>query len=90
MPAAQTHGEGLYAWTTIRAPRGLRERVFHRWLHEGVEVDRIALDIIGGRAEGYRAWSHKRGFPADPRGRWRVQVITEGGQLIGEIGFEVI
>lgn len=87
---AHLHAQGLYAWTAIHAPRGLREMVWHRWLHEGREVDRISLDIVGGRAEGYRAWSYKRGFPADPRGRWQVEVITDGGQLIGRFGFEVV
>lgn len=87
---AHLHQQGLYAYTAIRAPRGLREQVFHRWLHEGREVDRIPLEIIGGRAEGYRAWSYKQGFPADARGSWEVQVVTEGGQLIGRFTFEVV
>lgn len=87
---AQLHQQGLYAYTSIRAPRGLREQVFHRWLQNGREVDRIALTIIGGRAEGYRAWSYKKGFPQDPRGDWRVQVITDGGQLIGQFDFAVV
>jgi hypothetical protein len=88
-PASQVHAQGLYAFTAIRAPRGLREHVHHRWLLDGVEVDRIPLELVGGRAGGYRAWSHKRGFPADPRGEWKVQVVTEGGQLIGELRFRV-
>lgn len=87
---AHLHAQGLYAWTAIHAPRGLREMVWHRWLHEGREVDRVSLDIVGGRKEGYRAWSYKRGFPQDPRGRWQVEVITDGGQLIGRFGFEVV
>ena len=90
VPASQAHSSGLYAYTAIRAPRGLSERVYHRWLHEGIEVDRIALEIIGGRAEGYRAWSHKKGFPADSLGDWQVDVMTEGGQLIGRVEFQVI
>ena len=86
---AQLHAHGLYAFISIRAPRGLHEQVWHRWVQNGEEVDRIALDIFGGRAEGYRAWSYKRGFPADPRGQWRVEAITDGGQLIGRIEFNV-
>jgi hypothetical protein len=84
------HQQGLYAYTAIRAPRGLREQVFHRWMHEGAEVDRIPMEIRGGRAEGYRAWSHKRGFPRDPRGHWEVHVVTGAGQLIGRVRFEVV
>ena len=84
---AQLHGDGVFAWTAIHAPRGLNERVFHRWMLGGEEVDRIALEISGGREQGYRAWSYKKGFPADPRGSWTIQVITEGGQLIGQFEF---
>lgn len=87
---AQLHQQGLYAYTSIRAPRGLREQVYHRWLQDGREVDRIPLQIVGGRSEGYRAWSYKKGFPEDPRGDWQVQVVTDGGQLIGQFGFAVI
>lgn len=82
-------GNGLYAWTSIRAPRGLHERIEHHWVHEGRRVDVIALDITGGREAGYRAWSHKRAFPADPHGHWQVRVVTQGGQLLGQIGFFV-
>lgn len=87
---AHLHAQGLYAFTAIRAPRGLHERVYHRWVHEGVEVDRIALELVGGRDQGYRVWSYKRGFPADPGGAWRVEAVTEGGQLIGRVEFIVI
>ena len=87
--AAQIRAQGLYAYTAISAPRGLDERIFHVWLHNGQEVDRIALDIHGGREAGYRAWTHKQNFPADPTGRWQVQVITEVGQVIGTLRFEV-
>jgi hypothetical protein len=80
---------GLYAWTAVRAPRGLREQIHHVWLHKGVEMDRITLDIRGGRDEGYRAWTHKRNFPADSVGRWQVRVVTDSGQLIGLTRFTV-
>ncbi|HLT05275.1 MAG TPA: DUF5924 family protein [Pseudomonas sp.] len=81
--------EGLYAYTAINAPRGLSERIQHVWRHEGREVDRIELSIQGGREAGYRAWTHKRNFPPDPRGKWQVRVVTEAGQLIGMLRFEV-
>ncbi len=80
---------GLFAYTAINAPRGLDERIYHVWRHNGEEVDRIALDIHGGRKNGYRAWTHKQNFPADPAGRWQVQVLTEAGQMIGVLRFKV-
>ncbi|WP_442111242.1 DUF5924 family protein [Pseudomonas sp. NUPR-001] len=81
---------GLYAFTAINAPRGLNERIYHVWQFNGKEVDRIALDIHGGRKEGYRAWTHKQNFPANPVGRWQVRVLTEDGQVIGVLRFKVV
>jgi len=85
----QVRKDGLYAYTSISAPRGLDERIYHVWQFNGREVDRIALDIHGGRKEGYRAWSHKQNFPADPTGDWQVRVLTEGGQMLGVLRFKV-
>ncbi|MCI0992345.1 DUF2914 domain-containing protein [Pseudomonas sp. ICMP22404] len=87
--AAQIRGNGLYAYTAINAPRGLDERIYHVWQFNGKEVDRIALDIHGGRKEGYRAWTHKQNFPDNPTGKWQVRVLTENGQMIGVLRFNV-
>ncbi|NBB08631.1 DUF2914 domain-containing protein [Pseudomonas sp. SLFW] len=85
----QLRSSGLYAYTSINAPRGLDERIYHVWRHNGEEVDRIALDIHGGRKEGYRAWTHKQNFPPDVLGKWQVRVLTEDGQMIGVLRFQV-
>jgi hypothetical protein len=82
--------QGLYAYTAIRAPRGLRERIYHEWRRNGRTVDRIALDINGGREAGYRAWTHKLNFPPYPAGRWEVHVLTEANQVIGILRFDVV
>ncbi len=87
--ATQMQASGLFAYTAINAPLGLRERVFHVWIHDGQEVDRIAIDIRGGRKEGYRAWTHKQNFPPKPAGRWLVKVVTNTGQMIGILRFRV-
>lgn len=89
MSESQLRQQGLYAYTAIRAPRGLAEQVFHVWVRNGEEVDRIALQITGGREGGYRTWSHKSVFPDPAAGRWQVRVVTEGGQLIGVVRFDV-
>ncbi|MET6758528.1 MULTISPECIES: DUF5924 family protein [unclassified Pseudoalteromonas] len=83
------HHQGLYSWTAVKAPRGLNEKIFHVWLHNKKEVDRITLNINGGRELGYRAWTHKVNFPSDSVGKWQVKVVTESGQLIGLTKFTV-
>lgn len=80
---------GLYAFSAIRAPRGLHEKVFHIWQHNGKTIDRIPLNISGGREEGFRAWSYKTAFPPKSAGDWEVIIETEGGQRIGRLSFEV-
>jgi len=87
---AQLRSQGLFAYTAINAPRGLNERIYHVWRHNGREVERIALDIQGGRKQGYRAWTHKQNFPSDVAGRWQVQVLTEAGQMLGVLRFKVV
>jgi len=87
---AELRSKGLFAYTAISAPRGLDERIYHVWRRDGGEVERIALDIHGGRKEGYRAWTHKQNFPADAVGSWQVQVRTEAGQMIGVLRFRVV
>lgn len=87
--ASQLRSQGLFAYTAINAPRGLDERIYHVWMFNGKEFDRIALDIHGGRKEGYRAWTHKQNFPGDPVGHWQVKVLTEAGQMIGTLRFDV-
>ncbi|RYY76658.1 MAG: DUF2914 domain-containing protein [Gammaproteobacteria bacterium] len=82
--------QGIYAYTAIHAPRGLRERVYHAWYQDGKQFDRIALDISGGNEDGYRSWSHKKNFPKDAEGNWRIQVETEARQVLGILRFKVV
>lgn len=79
--------EGLYAFSAVRAPLGLQETIYHEWHFNGRVIDRIELEINGGREAGYRSWSRKQHFPAELKGRWDVRVLTEGNQLIGRRTF---
>jgi hypothetical protein len=90
LSVAQLQNQGLFAYTAINAPRGLNERIYHVWRHNGRAGEHIALDIHGGREKGYRAWTHKQNFPSDPVGNWQVQVMTEAGQMIGVLRFKVV
>ncbi len=82
--------QGIFAYTAIHAPRGLNERIYHEWQLEGRLVDKVALDINGGREAGYRAWSHKVNFPEHSLGRWQIRVVTEAEQVIGVLRFRVV
>lgn len=87
---ADLQRNGLYAFSAIKAPRGLHQGVLHVWSHDGQVVDRIPLTIHGGtRKNGYRAWTHITNFGADPTGDWRVSVVTDDGQLIGAEKFRI-
>lgn len=82
--------KGLYAYTSIHAPRGLNERIYHEWQLNGKQIDKVALDINGGREAGYRAWSHKMNFPDNALGRWQIRVVNEANQVIGVLRFNVV
>ncbi len=69
--------------TAIFAPLGLRDRLYHVWRHDGDVVDRIPLEVRGGREGGFRTYSIKRNFGDSPAGRWSCSVETEMGQLLG-------
>ena len=89
--ADELRRRGLMAFTAIYAPAGLRQPVAHVWRQNGDIVDVVTFDAVaGGRREGYRTWSRKTTFPADPLGRWTVEVMTTSGQLIGRLSFRVV
>jgi len=82
---------GLVAYTAIYAPAGLRQPVEHVWRLEGRIINVVRLTPVeGGRREGYRTFSRKTAFPAEPVGRWTVDVMTASGQLIGRLRFRVV
>jgi len=91
IPAGALLQNGLVAYTAIYAPAGLKQPVDHVWRLNGRIINVIRLTPVkGGRREGYRTFSRKLSFPADPTGRWTVDVTTEAGQLIGRMRFRVV
>ncbi len=91
IPASVLVQNGLVAYTAIYAPAGLKQAVDHVWRLDGEVVDVVRLTPVeGGRREGYRTFSRKTSFPADPRGRWTVDVTTATDQLIGRLRFRVV
>lgn len=81
---------GLWVFSSVKAPRGLKEDIFHEWYFEGELLDRVKLAVVGGREQGFRSWSKKDHFPANPVGRWKVRVTTLDGQFIGSCTFDIV
>lgn len=85
-------GEPLFAFNAIFAPTSLSTKIVHIWQYHDEEKgwvtsSTIDLSIVGGRDSGYRTYSSKSNlFP----GKWRVNVETKRGQLIGRLTFNLI
>jgi hypothetical protein len=82
---------GLVCGTDIRAPRGLREKLFHIWRNpQGQVSDEIELTIRGGRKEGFRTYTRKGHLGKSPWGTWTCSVVTQVGQLVGRRSIDII
>jgi hypothetical protein len=81
----------LAAYTAVYAPAGIRQTIEHVWRHDGVPVARIPLaaPVMGGRREGFRTYSRRRSWRPPIAGRYRVDVVTTSGQLVGRVAFTV-
>jgi uncharacterized protein DUF5924 len=74
----------LYAVASIKAPLGLTERVRHRWYENGKLIFTSPFyNIVGGRAEGFRLWTSFSFDSIAPGTKLRLDLETEGDQLIG-------
>jgi len=87
------YGEPLYALSLIFAPTKLETDIVHVWQYydqsreDWIAFNPIPLRISGGREGGFRTYSIREDvFP----GRWRVDVRTPRGQIIGRLSFNVV
>jgi hypothetical protein len=72
----------LWCYSAIFAPRGLHDDLIHVWSHDGEPLSRIELGVRGGRKQGFRTWSYQP-LPRAARGRYRCEVLTQFGQMLG-------
>ncbi|MBP9695261.1 MAG: DUF2914 domain-containing protein [Candidatus Magasanikbacteria bacterium] len=85
-------GERVYLYTSVFAPVNLSTTIIHRWQYfdetqKGwVARDRLSFSITGGKKSGYRGYSFKTNVSP---GKWRVDVETERGQVLGRVNFSV-
>jgi hypothetical protein len=90
-PFRKRPGDRLHYFVRVFAPTRFQHEVFARWEYKGAESgwctrDRVRLPIVGGRAEGFRAYAVKSNF--EP-GRWRVIAETEDGRAMATLTFTV-
>lgn len=82
----------VYAFSSVYAPTKFDTSIVHHWSRmneasgEWVSMSVIPFAISGGRAEGYRGYSIKENISP---GKWRVDVETPRGQIIGRFVFTV-
>jgi hypothetical protein len=79
----------LYGLTAIKAPLGLKEAVQHRWYENGKPIFASPFyNMVGGRAEGFRLWTSYSFNNISAATELRLDLETEGGQLIGRAGLK--
>jgi len=83
-------GEKLIAYTAIFSPGSIDTDIVHEWQYksggEWITATTIPLHLSGGRSGGFRTYSGKENFS---EGKWRVDVKTPHGQVIGRVKFEI-
>lgn len=82
----------VYVLSSVFAPTKITTPIYHEWFYLDSKLgwtksDRIEFPITGGRDEGFRGYSTKSEIGV---GKWRVDVTTDRGSLIGRINFEVV
>jgi hypothetical protein len=86
-------GEPIYAFSAIFSPKNLNITVLHEWQrydetkNKWITTGIINLPVVGGRDGGFRTYSMRSN--AVP-GKWRVNVKTEQGQIIGRLRFNIL
>ena len=90
-PFLMRPGDRVHYFVRVFAPTRFQHEVFARWEREGEKGgwqtrDRIRLPIVGGRAQGFRAFAVKSNF--EP-GHWRVIAETDDGRAMASLSFTV-
>jgi hypothetical protein len=77
----------VYGWFAVAAPAAFRQDVRFEWSRDGQPAGHaVESTVVGGRRGGFRTWAWQT-HPG--HGRWSVDLLTAGGQLIGRTRFDV-
>lgn len=85
-------GKSVYVYNSIYSPANFNLPIVHEWQHyddvenKWVTTRKINLSIKGGRADGWRTYSTSN---ASQIGKWRVNIRTTSGSVIGRVRFNI-
>ena len=86
-------GSPIYAYSAIFSPKNLNLTIVHEWQYYNPTQNKwvtdatINLQVVGGRDGGFRTYSMRSNLAY---GKWRVNVKTKLGQVIGSIRFNLM
>ncbi|MBI3305928.1 DUF2914 domain-containing protein [Candidatus Nomurabacteria bacterium] len=86
-------GSPIYAFSAIFSPKYLNIAILHEWQQWSEEKKEwntervINLSVVGGRDGGFRTYSSRFNLE---EGKWRVNIKTEEGQIVGRLRFRVV
>lgn len=89
----QETGKSVYVYSAVFSPRGLNPAIVHEWQHYDevkkiwLTRSRVDLAVFGGRDGGFRTYSNGDYLET---GKWRVNVETENGAIIGRLHFNIV
>jgi len=86
-------GNPLYLYSAVFAPTRIDTSIVHDWQYysetkgKWISSAKVTYPIFGGADGGYRGYSEKISLTP---GKWRVNVATEQGQILGRVRFEIV
>lgn len=86
-------GDPVFAYSAIFSPGALNITIIHEWqfYNETTKAwetrGSVTLSVLGGRDQGFRTYSEQTNLEA---GKWRVNVKTTSGAIIGRIYGRII
>ena len=84
-------GDKIFYYVQIYSPARFADQIFVRWLYKDPRIgwqktDRIAVNIVGGREQGFRATITKSNYQP---GDWQIRLETALGHEISRLNFTV-
>jgi hypothetical protein len=74
----------LYCYTKVTGA-GESTKLSHVWYHNNQEMARVDLNVM---ADTWRTWSSKK-IAEEWTGKWRVDVVSESGEILKSMAFTV-